>query len=203
MSNIFKIRKSFLWIVLIANGLLFVLLQLDKGSMRIGLPGKAQELPVLATIEPFSLTSHRSDKFSSGQLLGSTWIANFIFTRCPNQCPAMTARFATLQNVLPDKIKLVSFSVDPNYDTPDVLRSYAAKFGADPKRWFFLTGDRETLQRVRADFKLGQSEDPSLHSLRFALVDDKSRVRGYYDSENPDSLKQLLREVRRLAKDHE
>jgi protein SCO1/2 len=203
MSGAFPIRKSFLWIFLVANALLFVVYRFEKDSLRIGMPASSSELPVLATLEPFSLTRESGKPFISQELSGAPWVANFIFTRCPNQCPLMTARLATLQRSIPSRVRLVSFSVDPLYDTPDVLKSYALKFGADPGRWAFLTGDREVLRRVRANFKLGESEDPSLHSLRYVLVDDEGRVRGYYDSEDNDSLKKLIEDVGKVAKDHE
>jgi len=203
MSGAFSVRRSFIWIFIIANVVLFLLFRFKQDSMRIGLPAEASRSPVLATLEPFSLTRESGEAFSSSELEGGPWVANFIFTRCPNQCPMMTARLATLQSSMPPEVKIVSFSVDPLYDAPDVLKSYARKFGADPRRWVFLTGDKEAIRRVRADFKLGESDDPALHSLRFVLVDGKRRVRGYYDSEGTDSLKKFLKDVRAVWSDHE
>ena len=203
MSASWSMRRSFIWIVLAANVAVFLLYRFQKDSMRIALPAENIDLPILATLEPFSLTRENGNAFSSNELEGSPWIADFIFTRCPNQCPAMTARLAALQKSLPSKIRIVSFSVDPKHDSPDMLKSYADKFEVDPSRWIFLTGNQEDVRRIRSDFKLGKSGDPALHSLRFVLVDERSRVRGYYDSEAGDSLSKLLEDARKLLKHHE
>lgn len=203
MRSAFSIRKPLLLFFIIANGILLILCLFQRDSMRIGLPAGSPQLPILATVEPFTLTRESGATFSSRELEGSPWIADFIFTRCPNQCPMMTARLATLRNSLPPGVKIVSFSVDPLYDNRNVLSAYARSFRYDPRQWIFLTGDKEAIRRVRADFKLGESDDPELHSLRFVLVDGKRQVRGYYDSEGADSLKKLLEDVRGVSNEYE
>jgi len=114
------------------------------------------------------------------ELAGQIWIADFVYTSCGGICPIMTEKMRKLQDKLPAEIRLVSFSVDPDVDTPAVLTAYAKKFGADPNRWLFLTGNRESLFTLSKDgFKLrswpidgGTALEPITQSgSRFALVD--------------------------------
>jgi protein SCO1/2 len=113
-----------------------------------------------------------------------------------------------LQKDLPEEIRLVSFSVDPEYDSPEVLAEYAKNAGANLDRWLFLTGEKESIYRsIREGFRLSVEENsgasPGMevtHSPRFALVDPKGRVRGYYDSADPKDLTRLREDVRRLMK---
>jgi len=109
---------------------------------------------------------------------------------------------------LPD-LRLVTITVDPKRDTPERLKEYAAKYGADPQRWLFLTGDREAIYRLSTDgFKLAaiveqdevQSTDhPILHSTRFVLVDREGQVRAYYDGTSEKDMERLAADARRLA----
>jgi cytochrome oxidase Cu insertion factor (SCO1/SenC/PrrC family) len=96
----------------------------------------------------------------------------------------------------------VSFSVDPERDTPPVLAAYAKSFSASPDRWFFLTGPAATLQLLdRRAFLLGDVGGQLEHSTRFVLVDKQSRVRGYYDSLSQEEMEKLKRDALRLAKE--
>jgi len=126
----------------------------------------------------------------------------------------MSKRMASLQTALEgvEEVTLVSISVDPERDTPERLRRYAAKYDADPVRWWFLTGDRRAIYRLsRESFHLGVEEAPEedrepgmedvLHSSKFVLLDRKSRIRGYYDGEDPKIVEQLAADIRRLLKE--
>ena len=154
---------------------------------------------VLLSLPEFILLDQEAHAFGTEQLLGQVWIANFIFTRCPTICPRTTQAMLGLQRGLRDQgtwpgLRLVSFSVDPDYDRPQVLRAFAQTHGADPEHWKFLTGTRGQLERVVRDgFKLPLSpapvgaEMPIVHSQHFVLMDRESRVRGLYDAlENTD-----------------
>ena len=112
----------------------------------------------------------------------------------------MSFRFSSLQKTLPKNVKLVSFSVDPEYDSPDKLQKYAERFQADSNRWVFLTGSFETIHKIQSDLKLVGTDtpEPGLHSLRFVLLDGEGRARGYYDSEDNASLAGLSKDVNRL-----
>jgi protein SCO1/2 len=164
--------------------------------------------PVFDPVPAFSLTNRDGRTVRLQDLRGRPWIADFVFTRCPASCPMMTARMAKLERELPDDldVPLVSFSVDPEHDTPEVLQRYAESYKA-PARWLFLTGGKEEMYRLsRQGFKLGidipsppppgaPAAEPILHSTRFVLVDGQGRIRGYYDGFDEESMKKLVRDL--------
>lgn len=165
------------------------------------------ELPVLFELPEFALVERSGAPFTRADLGGRVSIADFIFTRCGGVCPRMTARMASLRQALPAEVRLVSFTVDPEHDTPAVLRDYAAPLAAGD-RWLFVTGAKAELHRLASDgFKLAAMElppgtpsddGPFLHSSRFVLVDGRARVRGYYDSEDAGQMAALGRDAARL-----
>jgi cytochrome oxidase Cu insertion factor (SCO1/SenC/PrrC family) len=165
-------------------------------------------LPVLFPAPSFSLVDQSGKVVGDETLKSKPWIANFIFTHCAGPCPLMTAKMAQLQEKLAgDEVKLVSFSVDPERDRPEVLKSYADGFEADPTRWFFLTtadGSAQPIYAVAAALKLtaiGATEnDPIIHSEKFLLMDGHGSVRGVYSSADDDSMNRLVADARRLAK---
>lgn len=165
------------------------------------LPGCAlkSSLPDMGAVPKFQLTSETGDPFGSEMLDGKVWVANFIFTTCHGPCPRMTSQMRKLHSDLKDltDVNYVSFTVDPDNDTPSALAAYARQYGADPDRWRFLTGSKSELDRLSYDaFHLGKVGGPRIeHSGRFVLVDRKSRIRGYYDSSDPEALKQLASDI--------
>jgi len=163
------------------------------------------DLPVMFTVPEFTLVERSSREVNNQELAGQIWIADFIFTNCGGICPIMTGKMKQLQEKLPAEIRLVSFSVDPDVDTPAVLSEYAKKFGADPNRWLFLTGNRESLFTLSKDgFKLaveadnGTKLEPITHSSRFVLVDRQGRIRGYYSMEDPSELERIISDAKSL-----
>lgn len=168
----------------------------------------AGTLPVLGAVTDFALTERSGRTVTRADLLGRTWIADFIFTRCAGPCPRLTARMARLQRELPpsDSLRLVSFTVDPAFDTPAVLSDYADRFRADPRRWLFLTGSQEAVHGlVSGGFRLSIADAPPggtdvTHSSRFALVDRAGRIRGYYEGEDDAAVEKLKRDVPELLK---
>jgi protein SCO1/2 len=154
-------------------------------------------LPTFGSVPDFTLTERSGREVTLSELKGNIWVADFIFTTCPLLCTQMTTRMRELQEALrkTPEIKLVSFTVDTENDTPEVLSAYADRFLAKKDQWLFLTGDQETIFKVAHDgFYLGfqetsEEERPVLgrysHSTRFALIDSQGRVRGYFDSTLP------------------
>jgi len=150
---------------------------------------------VLGQLPSFTLTADDGRPFGSAELAGRPYVANFIFTRCPTICPKLTAAMARLQQRYDeaevDDVRLVSISVDPDYDTPERLHEYARAHGADFERWTLLTGDSAEIRRLVIEgFRTPLGEpDPDrnlveiAHSTRFVLVDGSGRVRGYYDND--------------------
>lgn len=163
----------------------------------------------LGQVPAFTLTDQLGRKVSQRDLLGAPWVANFVFTRCPSVCPLLTAKFKALQAkaALPGA-QYVSFSVDPQHDTPEVLAAYADKYGADPAHWRFLTGPLADVERtIVKGFKIHIGEpapragDPTLidimHGEHFVLIDATGTIRGYYRSE-PAELSELAKDLRAL-----
>ena len=170
--------------------------------------GCSKESPasiVYGAAPDFSLLDISGKPFTRSNLAGKVWVADFIFTHCAGSCPAMTGMMRKLQDQLPREINLVSFSVDPERDTPQVLTDYAKQFGADKERWMFLTGDKEQLHKISIEgFKLALDEsagtevEPITHSSRFVLVDKDGQIRGYYSGMDEDDLKRLVEDAGKL-----
>jgi protein SCO1/2 len=168
-----------------------------------------EELPVLSTVPAFAFVDQDGKAFGSQSMLGKIWVANFIFTRCPNICPKFTAKMGSLQDksagVMP-QLALVSFTVDPEHDTPEVLKAYGEKHRADFARWTFARGARTELENVIKNGML-QPMDPGdgvdlnsvVHGSYFALVDGQLRVRGVYRFTEPGSVDDMLRDAQVLA----
>ena len=148
-------------------------------------------LPVLVQLPSFSLMERSRKPMGLDDLKGSVWIADFIFTRCPGPCPLMSSRMSKLQEAFREEasLRLVSISVDPEFDTPEVLSEYAERFQAKEGRWFFLTGEKARIHALaQSGFLVGDVQDVTVHSTRFILVDRKGRVRGYYDSQDDEDI---------------
>ncbi len=162
--------------------------------------------PVLGEVPDFRLVNRDGRIVTRADLAGSPWVADFIFTRCAVSCPLMTARLARLgRDMRRAAPRRVSFTVDPAYDTPDVLARYAASYDAAAD-WLFLTGPAPQLHRLMvAGFKLALDpapppgtatpEEPILHSTRIVLVDGDGRIRGYYDAFDEESIARLRRDA--------
>lgn len=163
-------------------------------------------LPVLVQLPSFSLMERSRKPLGLEDLKGSVWIADFIFTRCPGPCPLMSSRMAKLQETFNQEagLKLVSITVDPEYDTSQVLSEYADLFQAKPDGWFFLTGEKSRIhQLAQSGFLVGDVQDVAVHSTRFILVDRKGRVRGYYASQDDEDILKLIHDTRILLREAE
>ncbi len=164
------------------------------------------KLPKLGALPAFTLTDQNGRPFGTKQLQGKIWIADFIYTTCPGPCPMISSRMSETQKPLRETdVKLVSFSVDPAHDTPEVLRGYAAKLNAQPGRWEFLTGDKGTIYRLSRDgFKLAAAtaaDGQPVHSTRMILVDRTGQIRGYYDATDADAITRLLADANHLRRE--
>ena len=162
---------------------------------------KEEPPPVYWQVPAFQLTAQNGQTFDSKSLKGNIWVADFVFTTCPGPCPRMSSQMRGVQSAvenLPD-VKLVSFTVDPKHDTPDVLTTYAKRYHAEPGRWYFLTGEQSALHDIcRNGFKLGDVDGSLVHSTRFVLVDRAGRVRGFYSLLEDGALPKLLHDIRTL-----
>ncbi len=167
-------------------------------------PGNPAAITDYGQVPEFTLTESGGGNVTLQDLRGKVWIADFIFTSCAGTCPAMSSQMRTLQDELPEDIRMISFSVDPDRDTPAVLAKYAKRYGADGRRWMFLTGDRESLYTLSIKgFKLalearGSDLEPITHSTRFVLIDRTGRIRGYYSGTEEEDLKRLSGDAKKL-----
>jgi protein SCO1 len=159
-------------------------------------------------VPPFQLVNQNGRSFGSAELNGKIWIADFIYTTCPGPCPMISSRMSDLQKPLEKTdVHLISFTVDPEKDTPHVLRGYAEKLQADPNRWDFLTGPKSAIYKLSHDgFKLAVSDGSDeqgipVHSTRMVLVDRHGEIRGYYDAAEADAVTKLLADTNHLLRE--
>jgi protein SCO1/2 len=166
--------------------------------------------PVLAAVPPFRLSDQEGRPFGSEDLAGRVWIASFVFTRCETVCPAITRTMARVQSRvrnLEPALHLVSFSVDPEFDTPERLLAYSRAHRASPRMWTFLTGPSDAVrQAVEKGLRVAMNRDPSdpspagiSHGTHLVLVDGADRVRGYYDPDDGEAVDRLVRDAALLV----
>lgn len=162
--------------------------------------------PQLAIALPaFELTNQRGEPFGLEKLRGKIWVADFVFLSCPTVCPKLTKRMAEIQHRtrnLGEAFHLVTFTVDPENDTPERLAAYAYANKASPGRWSFLTGPLDAIeQTVVKGFKMAMGKEetsPGLFSIfhgeRLVLVDQEGRIRGYYEATD-EGIAQMMRDI--------
>ncbi len=157
-------------------------------------------------IPEFSFTNQSEATFNQAMLGDRLTVVGFIFTNCTTICKDMTAQMRRVQDAFRDdqQLQLLSFSVDPERDTPAVLNAYANQVGAQTENWHFLTGDKTLLyETARCGFLLPvQSGDGGvedfIHSNKLVLVDGERRIRGYYDGEDREDVDRLIQEIKLL-----
>ncbi|MFK8113724.1 MAG: SCO family protein [Rubripirellula sp.] len=129
----------------------------------------------------FELTERSGEQVSSEDLLGQPYVVSFFFSTCPSICVQQNQKLQELQDEFAGQgVRFVAISVDPETDTPERLREYAARFGADKDQWLFMTGDLTYIRRVGAEVFM-QHADKKVHSERFVLVDAKGAIEGFYN----------------------
>ena len=165
--------------------------------------GKENELPEIGMVPEFEFVNSEQETITLNNLKGKVWVADFIFTTCTMACPMMTGNMNIIHKKYKknDDVRLVSISVYPEYDTPEVLTKYASQYDANTSRWYFLTGEESTVKRVIKDgFKIGDYEDIIFHSEKFALVDKKGMIRAYYNGMKTEDMKKLKKDINILLK---
>lgn len=168
-------------------------------------------LPVVSQVSDFQLTNQLGALVRAKDLVGKVWVGNIIFTRCPGPCREMSQRMQALQAkyVSNDRVRFVSLTTDPGFDTPEVLKHYAERYQAQATRWIFLTGSKAEIVRVAVgDLKLTAvdsdprtrvaPEDLFVHSTISVVVDSRGRVRGSVEAledSGPEKLKEMIDRV--------
>lgn len=173
-----------------------------------GTPAVNAPLQKLWPAPAFTLTERSGQPVSSETLKGKVWIADFFYTTCPGPCPMLSSRLSALQEQLAgkDDVRLVSISLDPEKDTPEVLQAYATKFKAGAN-WLFFTGEKAKIHDLAMKgFKMSAVEDrtqaePIVHSTKLVLVDRSGTVRGFYEGVGADDTTKLLADIDRLLQE--
>jgi protein SCO1/2 len=207
-ASIASPRSGIVWkvilivIPIITLGMLLCLRNIEVSALR------QRTLSSYGNVPDFQLTNQNGQAFGSAQLTGKIWIADFVYTTCPGPCPMISGRMSELQRPLEKTdVHLVSFSVDPEKDTPEVLRRYSERLQAEAGRWDFLTGPKSAIYRISHDgFKLAMSDGSDaqgipVHSTRMVLVDRRGQIRGYYDAVDPETITKLLADTNHLLRD--
>ena len=164
----------------------------------------ADDLPHYYKVPEFSLIDHHGRPFTHTTLSGKVWLADFIFTSCAGPCPLMTRKMDQLEKSIEGgDVRFVSFTVDPQRDTPEALRIYMARNGLNENRWLMATGEAQAIADTAAGMKVGVTpgtgEEPIWHAEYFLLIDAEGWVRGFYHLNDPEKMKQLPDDLRRLA----
>jgi len=168
-------------------------------------------LPIIGPVGEFALTNQHGKTVSAADLRGKVWIANIVFTRCAGPCPLMTKAMKEIQDSTDPRVRLVTLTTDPDNDTPEVLKRYGEKFGADFNRWSFLTGSKDQIARLAINgLKLVAQEKPAaerespadlfIHSTLFVIVDQAGNLRAAYELDDPNLKSKVLEATRSLLK---
>jgi len=160
----------------------------------------------------FTLIDHTGHVIRRPDVGGEILIVNFLLTSCTLTCPAVTRTMAQIQQLTTNQmdVKLISLTVDPRDDTPDVLAEYGKRFGADTDRWLFLTGDRAQLYELIGTSFLSPDTSSAFgfmpgnfaHTERIAIVDSDGSLRGFFDGLNQNTATAVINEITRLRNQH-
>lgn len=161
-------------------------------------------------IGDFTLLNQYGESITLEKVKGKVFVAEYFFTTCGTICPKMTEQMTRVQEKFRgnDAVKILSFTVNPDYDTVQVLLEYAQKYGAEKDQWHFLTGSKEELYRLaRKSFfvlkpaeamNLGDAGSDFIHTNNFVLVDQQLRIRGYYDGTSISEVNELMEDIELL-----
>lgn len=163
-------------------------------------------------IDPFEFTNQHNEQVSLDDLKGKVWLAQFVFTECVEACPPMMVNMTDIEKQLTDKgvedYKIVSFSIDPEVDTPEAFQEYLALFDIqDPSRWEMLTGFKqsEIINIAMKSFKTLVADDPNsnqvIHATYFSLVNQDGKVVKTYSATTDVPYEQIVKDVETLVKE--
>ncbi|MFJ5623827.1 SCO family protein [Peribacillus loiseleuriae] len=161
-------------------------------------------------LEEFTFTDHNNKEFSKSDLKGKVWIADFVFTNCTTVCLPMTSNLSDFQGMLKDNgisdVDIVSFSVDPELDTPAALKEYAERFNADLSSWHFLTGytQQEIEEFAKKNFKTivqkPANTDQVIHGTKFYLVNKEGQIVKDYSGVSDVPFEEMMNDIKILQK---
>ncbi|WP_224484072.1 SCO family protein [Robertkochia aurantiaca] len=221
-------NKSYIWIglVILIFGIIFIpkiVDRLGKGEVvdddrhQVGLKDiSADDLVTLGSAPDFKFVNQSGDTITNEDYKDKVYVAEFFFTSCPTICPVMNNNMVKVQRAFKgeEDFGIVSFTIDPINDTPEVLRDYADRYGIELSNWNMLTGDLEDIMAVsNTGFNLyagvnANADGGFEHSGMFALIDKNGKIRSrkdefgnpivYYDGTDPDSVAKLKKDIKAL-----
>jgi protein SCO1/2 len=205
MNKVTKIGMLFLLFVVP----IFLVIFFEKGSsneyMVKNFPGDKAYLEdengEIKRVPEYKLTDQQGKVFSSDQLKGKVYVADFVFTRCTGICPKMTSQLTRVQEKFAEKndVVLVTYTVDPEYDSVGAMNGYAEEYKAIYGKWYMLTGAKADIYDLANNGYMvaaaEEGEEQFVHTPKFTLVDKKGRIRGYYDGTKPEDVDKLMTEI--------
>lgn len=172
-------------------------------------PTLPSNLEKISKVPEFQLTDQTGQPITLGDLKGKIWAANFIFTRCKGPCPITVLRMQELNTKLKKargNVALVTFTVDPEYDTPEILKTFSEQLGAEPSSWKFLTGTPDAIKNIVVTGLLQpiakEPDGTPAHSTRIVLVDAQGWLRGYRDGLDPEAVQKLMVDIGELLREN-
>lgn len=205
MQNSNRKKALILITILLVPSLLYLLLSTGTNNFKPLLIYGPKEVnasgdTLYHRIPDFELTDQKGDSFTNADLDGNIYVASFFFATCPTICPKMATNMLQVQDRFRDRkdFKLLSITVNPEHDTPEVLKDYAEKVHAMEDKWTFLTGDKEAIYQLAFDGYFVSAQRDSiapggfLHSANIILVDGKGRIRGYFDGTSASETNDLF-----------
>lgn len=194
-----------------ADCLLIILALLAISCQKDPATPPRQEIPAYGSIASFQLVDQSGQAFSQDQLSGRYWVVNFMFTRCPTICPALTRTMSQVGHRWrkEDRVQFLSVSVDASYDTVERLQDYIRSQQLRTDNWKFLTGPPEDIRTLCLEsFKLALAEDMDAngditHSSRMVLLDPQGQIRGYFEGQDAADLDRLHTTIEHLMEAEE
>ncbi len=176
------------------------------GNRKIGNNYSDVQQNNITPVPAFSFTNEQGKIIDQNIVKNKIWVADFFFTRCGSICPKMSNNLQQVQQAFAsnDNVKIISFTCDPEHDSPAQLNSYSKMYKANPDQWQFATGDKQSLYRfARKGLYIAATDgdggpDDFIHSQNLVLIDRKGFIRGYYDGTDLQSVKQLITDIKKI-----
>ena len=182
----------------------------ERDTVTKTVDGKEVVDTIYNTIPAFSFVNQDGDTVSEKMVAGKIYVTDFFFTTCPTICPVMKRQMIKVFNDIKGKpdVMILSHSIDPEHDTPQVLKKYAQDLGIEGKQWQFLTGEKEKIYEIgQQNYLSTAKEDKSaeggyIHSGAFILVDKERHVRGMYDGTTEEGTQKLIADIKILQEEY-
>lgn len=162
------------------------------------------------TIPDWSFTRQDGQIVTNKDLKNHVYVTDFFFLSCPTICPRVMKEMVKLYDAFEDddRVKFVSFTIDPKRDTPERLQKYAASLGADQQKWWFLNGEKSKTYEIANEYYIVAYEDAEVeggfdHSGKIVLTDKNGHIRSFSDGTDPKTTDKLIKDIKTLLKSYE